>query len=415
MQNIKKFLRKLLHFTDVAIVNFHFNQRERTFHLFVKPWKNGCCCPDCGQRGKIVRTLKNRQWIDVPVGRWKVILNYAPREIKCRTHGRSQEVIPWAAPNARVTHRFEYLMLRYASVMTQKQAAELLRVPASTFSDILHRTIKQLRKGRKIRGLKRIGIDETSYRKGHKYITVVYDLDRSCVVWIGKGKGRATIDRFFEDALSQYQRDQIKIATCDMSEAYLGAIKHHCKNAELVLDRFHVMKALNDQVDKVRKEEWRKLTDKDERRALKGMRWLLYKHSSNRSKKDTRTLNELRRANRRIHRAWILKDEFNQLWEYKSRTWAKKFLKKWCTTTMKSQLEPMKKFVGTVRRHEKEILNFVGTGVTNAIGEGINRVIQMLKNQASGFRDVNNFMDMIYLRVGDLDLPAQIPPRFRTA
>jgi len=320
MQNLKKFIKKLLHFVDLTIGNFHFDHRSRSFHLFVKPWKNGCRCPHCGQRGKIVRTMKNRQWIDVPVARWKVVLNYAPREIKCRTHGRVQEVIPWAAPNARVTHRFEYLMLRYASVMTQKQAAELLRVPASTFSEILHRTIKQLRKGHKIRGIKRIGIDETSYQKGHKYITVVYDLDRSCVVWIGEGKGRATIDKFFEEALSKYQRDQIRIATCDMSEAYLGAIKHHCKNAELVLDRFHVMKALNDQVDEVRKEEWRKLTDKNERRALKGLRWLLYKHSSNRSKKDTRTLNELQKANRRIHRAWILKDEFNQLWEYRHRS-----------------------------------------------------------------------------------------------
>jgi transposase len=306
------------------------------------------------------------------------------------------------------------LMLRYASVMTQKQAAELLRIPASTLAELLHRTIKNLRKGRKIRGLKRIGIDEISYRKGHKYITLVYDLDRSCVVWIGEGKGRATIDRFFEDNLSQYQRDKIKIATCDMSQAYLGAIKHHCKNAELVLDRFHVMKALNDHVDKVRKEEWRKLTDKDERKALKGMRWLLYKHPSNRSKKDTRTINELRRANRRIHRAWVLKDEFNQLWEYSSRTWAKKFLRKWCTTAMRSQLEPIKKFVATVRCHEKEMLNFVGTRVTNATGEGINRVIRMVKNQASGFRNVNNFMDMIYLTVGDVDLPAQIPQRFRT-
>jgi len=122
MQNLRKFIQKLLHFVDLTIGNFHFNHRDRTFHLFVKPRKNGCRCPHCGQRGKIVRTMKNRQWIDVPVARWKVVLNYAPREIKCRTHGRVQEEIPWAAPNARVTHRFEYLMLRYASVMTQKQA-----------------------------------------------------------------------------------------------------------------------------------------------------------------------------------------------------------------------------------------------------------------------------------------------------
>ena len=181
-----------------------------------------------------------------------------------------------------------------------------------------------------------------------------------------------------------------------MSEAYMGAIKHHCINAKLILDRFHIVKALNDKLDEVRKEEWRKMTDKDVRRSLKGLRWLLFKHPSSRSKRDTKTLNQLRTSNRRIHRAWVLKDEFNQFWEYGSRTWAKKFLRKWCTTAMRSQLGPLKQFVKTVRKNETEILNFIGIGITNATGEGLNRVIRMLKNQATGYKNIDSFMDMIF-------------------
>jgi transposase len=171
-------------------------------------------------------------------------------------------------------------MLVYCQLMTQKAAARLLRLPKSTLSDLLHRVIKRLRDGHRIRGLKTIGIDEISYCKGHKYATIVYDIDLSRVVWAGPGKGREAIDDFFNNNLSQYQKKQIKLATCDMSRAYIGAIEHHCPNATLVLDRFHIAKALNNAVDEVRKKQWR-LADPDERKALKGLRWLLFKHLSN--------------------------------------------------------------------------------------------------------------------------------------
>jgi transposase len=129
--------------------------------------------------------------------------------------------------------------------MTQKAAAQILGMPPSTLSDILHRVIGRVRKKHQIRDLKTIGIDEISYAKGHKYATLVYDLDRSCVVWVGRGKARQTIDRFFENSLSAYQKAKIKAACYDMSETLIGAIVQHCPNALLVLDRFHVVKALN--------------------------------------------------------------------------------------------------------------------------------------------------------------------------
>jgi transposase len=410
---VSKVIGKLLKFKELKVVDLAF-KKNNELHIAVKPFKNGCRCPHCGRRGKILRTRPQvRWWRDIPVGGWAVWLMYAPREIQCPTHGRIEESLPWADRYARVSYRNEYVMLRYCQMMTQKAAAELLRISASTLSDQLHRSVKRIRSGHRIRGLKTIGIDEISYCKGHKYATLVYDLDRCAVVWMGEGKGRETINKFFDTMLSDYQKQQITAGCCDMSEAYIGAITTHCPNATLVLDRFHLVKALNGAVDEVRKEQWREANVAD-RKALKGLRWLLYRHSSTRSAQDTRTLKALDKANRRIYRAWRLKDEFERFWNYNARWAAERFLKGWMTAALRSRLEPMKKFVYTLRNHYVGVVAFIDTGLTNATAEGLNRIVKIVKNRASGFRNLDAFSDMIYLTVGDVDIPTHIPSKFRT-
>lgn len=408
-------IRKLLRLKGLKVTFIWFKSRAKELHLSVKPHKNGCRCPKCGRRGKIKRILPEaRKWRDVRVCGWTVFFLYRPKEIICPTHGRIQEETPWADRLARVTYRNEYLVLIYSQLMTQKAAAELLAVPSSTFSDILHRTITRIRDGHRIRGLKSIGIDEVSYSKGHKYVTVVYDLERARVLWVGKGKGRKTIDRFFKEELSQYQKKKIEWGCCDMSETYMGAIRDHCPNAQLVLDRFHIVKALNEAVDEVRKEQWRKAT-KDERAALKGLRWLLFKHPSKRSEEDKATLKQIKKSNHRIYRASVLNEEFNLFWNFEDKEKAEEFLKRWGTSALKSRLEPIRKFVGTLRKHKENIITFIESRLTNAVAEGLNRVIGLVRNRASGFRSVQAFTDLIYLVLGDVDIPAQIPARFRTA
>jgi len=413
--SILKFIQKLLKIKGYRVSGFTFHNWYKELWLEVKPYKNGARCPQCNQRGKIIRTLDNpRIWQDIPVCGKMVLLVYTPREIKCRKHGRVQENIPWAAPHARVTYRFEYALLIYCSIMTQKAAAQLLKISTSTLSDILHRTITRVRTGHRVRGLTHIGIDEISYSKGRKYATIVYDLKRSCVLWVGMGKGRKTIDRFFTEELSRYQRKQVTAACCDMGRAYIGAIEYWCPNATLVLDRFHIVKALNAAVDEVRKEQWRK-TNKDGRITIKGLRWLLYQHPSRRNGEGVKRLKSLyMNGNRRIYRAWVLGDEFEQFWDFKNQKAAGDFLDNWCQTAMRSRLEPIKEFVKTVRKHKHRLLPFVDNRLTNAIAEGLNRIIKIVKNRASGYRTLDAFSDMIHLTVGDMDIPGQIPARFRT-
>lgn len=408
-----KLLSKLLRLNGMKITWFEFKDRGKELHIGVKPYKNGCLCQQCERRGEIVRHLEKRSWSDVTVLGLKVILWYVPKEIKCPTHGRAQEEIPWAAPLSRITYRLEFLICGLSQIMTQKAAASILKMPTSTLSDLLHRVITRVRTGHKIRGLITVGVDEISYCTGRKFATIVYDLDRSVVLWVGKGKGRETIDLFFNSHLSEFQRGQIKWASCDMSRAYTEAIKFHCPNATLVIDRFHIVKALNEAVDEVRKEEWRDLTV-DGRKAIKGLRWLLGMSAKNRTKGHTRFLNGLRNSNRRIHRAWILKDEFNRFWDFKYPGSADNFLKHWITTALKSRIPSIKKFVGTLREHYDNIVTFIDRPLTNAVGEGINRVLKIVKNRASGFRNLESFSDLIFLTIGDLDILAQIPAGLRS-
>ncbi|MEA3409997.1 MAG: ISL3 family transposase, partial [Pseudomonadota bacterium] len=334
-------------------------------------------------------------------------------EIHCPTHGRVQETIPWAPARSRITYRQEWRICTLSQIMTQKAAAEILQMASSTLSDLLHRIITRVRHGHRIRGLTTVGVDEVSYCKGRKYATLVYDLDRSRVLWVGKGKGRETIDRFFNECLSTGQKARITWASCDMSRAYTEAIKHHCPNATLVIDRFHVVKALNEALDEVRKEQWRAL-DAEGRKAIKGLRWLLAMHSTNRTKGHTRFLNSLRNSNRRIHRAWVLKDEFEQFWNYTYRASAEKFLKRWMTAALRSRIPTLRKFVDTLKNHYDNIIAFIDRNLTNAVGEGLNRIVKIVKNRASGYRNLDSFADIIYLTVGDLDIPARIPSDLRT-
>ena len=413
MSNMK-LLVKILRLKELKINGYEFRRRDKELHLDVKPYKNGCRCPECQRRCRIVRhTTEPRCWVDITVLGMRVILYYAPKEIECPTHGQLQEEIPWAAAYARTTYRVEYRICALCQIMTQKAAAEILALATSTLSDALHRIITRVRARHRIRGLVTLGVDEISYCKGRKYATIVYDLDRSRVIWIGKGKGRETIDRFFQECLSGDQKKRIQWASCDMSRTYIQAIKDHCPNATLVIDRFHLVKALNEAVDEVRKEEWRKL-GVDERKAIKGLRWMLGMHARNRTKGDTRFLNALRNSNRRIHRAWVLKDEFDHFWSFSYPGAAKRFLKHWMTTALKSRIPSLRTFVGTLKNHFDNIITFIQRPLTNAVAEGINRIIKIVKNRASGYRNLESFADLIFLTVGDVDIPAQIPSGLRT-
>jgi len=407
-------LRQILRLEGMRVVGHQFREGIRELAVWVKPYKNGCRCPVCERRCRIVSHGRDeRKWIDIAHMGRSVELRYSPKEIECPTHGRAQEIIPWAAPHARMTFRAEWRLCRLSQEGTQKMASEVLRMPKSTISDNLHRVIQRVRAGHRIRGLVSMGVDELAYKKGQRYVTLVYDLDRAKVVWVGEGKGRETIDRFFTEVLTKEQRERIRWACSDMANSYTDAIKEHCPNATLVIDKFHLVKKLNEAVDEVRKEQWRELKGA-ERKAVKGLRWVLGKSSLTRTEEDNEALKAIARSNRRIYRAWELKDEFEHFWSYSYKGSAASFLKRWESRAMRSRLPSMKKFVNTLRRYKDNILTYMERSLTNAVAEGINRKVKLAKHRASGYHGVAAFADMIYLIIGDLDIPAHVPSNLRS-
>ena len=180
----------------------------------------------------------------------------------------------------------------------------------------------------------------------------------------------------------------------------------HLPKALLVLDRFHVIKALNGSVDEVRKEVWRAASGA-ERKGLKGLRFIILKNRKNRTRREHKVMARLARTQRQVARACELKDDLSHFWTYSTLSNAEKFLKAWKKRVKLSRIEPLKKFARTLEAHWGGVLAS-GTGVTNAVAEGLNRVIRMTKNRASGYRSTDNFANMIYLIAGDLDLPGQI-------
>ena len=183
-------------------------------------------------------------------------------------------------------------------------------------------------------------------------------MERSQVVWVGKGKGKETIDYFFRNNLSKGQRDRIGHACCDMSKAYISSIKENCPKAILVLDKFHIVQAINKAVDEVRKEVWR-VASQEDKKVFRGLRWLIAYSKASRDKVQTRKLNLLEKSNNKIFRAWLLKDTFEHFWEYIVPGHAENFLNTWITRTLKSRIQPMKDFALMLRRHKDNILSLL--------------------------------------------------------
>ena len=252
-------------------------------------------------------------------------------------------------------------------------------------------------------GIIAIGIDEISRRKGHKYVTMVYDLTRMRLIWSGEGRSKETLRKFFEE-WGEERTCAIQAFCLDMWKPYADVIDEQAPGAIKVFDKFHIVKHLLDAVDKVRKEEAARLKEIDPE-LLKKTRYIWLKNPWNLTEGQHVRLSDLVKLNLKINRAYILKENFRDLWGYTYPGNAEKFLDGWIWMATHSRLEPLRDFAWMLKRHKEGILNYFKSRISNGAVEGMNRKAKVVSQRAYGYRTFATFQLALYHVMGDLPMP----------
>jgi len=360
-------------------------------------------CSCCGGRSWIYDTLKERTWRHVPLWGIPVSIIYRPRRVDCPDCGVKVEDVPWGMGKGRLTKPFIILLATWARLLSIETVAGLFDVSWSTVGAAVQHAVEYGLINRDLSGLIYIGVDEVSRKKGHVYHTQVYDISKKRLLWSGEGRGKETLERFF-DEIGPEHTAAIKGICCDMWAPYRDVIKERAQHATLVFDKFHLVRHLLNAVDKVRKEEARNLK-KENPELLKGTRYIWLKNPWNLTPRQKQRLGHLEKMNLKINRAYLLKESFQEVWSYRSRGWAKLYLTKWFWWATHSRLEPMRDFAWLLRRHEEDILNWFNVPIDNGSVEAMNNNAKVISHRARGYRSEKWFTLIQLHCLGQLPMP----------
>lgn len=365
--------------------------------LDVKPTWRRPRCSGCERRcsGYDVQTT-GRRWRHLDLGGMMLHLRCDVRRVRCRRCGVRVEAMPWAAPGSWFTRAFEDQVGYLAQRTDQTTVCELMRTAWSTVGDIVRRVVDRHGPDDRLDGLVNIGVDELSVRRHHKYITVVVDHDRSRIVWASEGKTADVLASFF-DTLGPERRAQIRAVTLDMSKAYAKAVREACPHSTMALDRFHVQRLVHNALDEVRRAEVREVETPEDKRALKKTRWALHKNPWNLRDVEAQKLSVLQQANKRLYRAYLLKEALLAVLDRKQVNVARQKLDEWRAWAARSRLAPFVKLARTIGNHVDGILAYVRTGLSNGRTEALNGKIRTLTRRAYGFHSAAALIALIHL------------------
>ena len=380
--------------------------------LLVSPAWRYPRCSRCGLTCPGYDTLSPRDWRHLDFGGVRVLLRYAPRRVSCPRCGVVVERVPWNMnPRSRFTTRFEEAIAYMAQRCDKTSVTEIFGIAWTTVGSIIKRVVERFRPEDPLAGLTRIGVDEISYRKGHRYLTLVLNHDTGRIVWAKKGKDSDTLTAFFAE-LGEERCRAIEFVTIDMSKAYIKAVRDNLPNAQIVFDRFHVQKLAGDAMDKTRTQEWQRLRRKDPEATekIKGLMWSMRKLPWNRSSTDFERMSTLQQENRRLYRAYLLKDQLGDILDRKQPNVVEKMLTKWISWATHSRLPEFVRVGKTIREHFEGILAYVKHRLTNGVTEGMNTKVRMINRRAYGFHSASAAIGMIMLCCTGIVIA---PPRFR--
>lgn len=359
-------------------------------------------CPACNKPGCSAYDTKERVWRHLNFFQYKAYLHCKVPRIECTECGIHRIEIPWARKLSGFTLLMDALIVTMSQCMTISEVAEQICEHDTRVWRVVDYYVKEARSREDFSDVTVIGIDETSCAKGHKYVTLEVDFDTSKVIHVCEGKDSNTVSIFKKDYKTHSGNpENINSVCCDMSPAFISGIHAEFPDAAITFDKFHVMKMVNEGIDKVRREEV------VVNQSLKKTRYIWLKNPDNLTEMQKDTLGSLKDMNLKTVRAYNLKLSLQEFWSINERLLAEDYLKKWYFWATHSRLKPMIEVAKTIKAHWNGILNYFDSRINNGILEGTNSVIQLLKRSARGYRNVQNFITMIYLRLGQLNF--QLP------
>jgi transposase len=360
-------------------------------------------CPRCGKQCPGY-DKRQRRWRHLDTCQLKTLLVADVPRVKCEEHGVVTVSVPWAESGSGFTTLFEALVIGWLKASSISAVSARLRLSWNAVDGIMGRAVKRGLSRRGELSPKRLSVDETAYRKGHDYITVVTDQEQGAVLHVSDDRDSDSLGVFFA-ALTEVQRRQIESVCMDMWPAYIKATRDALVDAEhkIAFDRFHVAQYLGKAVDKIRRQEHRQLLSRGDER-MKGTKYDWLRNPSNMSWHQRRSFSVLRDSSLKTARAWAMKDFATRLWGYRNRTWAHKGWKRLINWMARSRLAPMRDTAKTLRTHLWGILNAVMLSVDNSHAESMNSRIKTIKTRARGFRNKQRFRNAIYFHLGGLQL-----------
>jgi len=364
----------------------------------------GWPCPECGAKGSLYDHAPERTWRHLDSCQFKTFLHARPPRINCREHGVRQARLSWAEESSRFTLLFERLAIDVLRECDILGATRILRISWDEAWHLMERAVKRglLAKGQ--RECPRIGVDEKSVGKGHKYLTLVCDLDTGTVEYLADDRQQGSLDGYYQ-GLSEEQRQGIEAVAMDIWDPYMASTKSYVPEAEdkMVFDRYHLMTHMGKAVDTVRKREHRALQQIGDETLSKSKYLWLYSEE-NLPEKHWERFEELKASHLKTARAWAMKESLRDLWNYTRKGWALAHFKRWYFWATHSRLEPVIKAARTFHRHLQNVLTYFTHRVTNAVCEGVNSKIQTIIKMAYGFRNRDHLKTAIYFHCGGLDL-----------
>lgn len=366
-------------------------------------------CGECGRRGPTYDTAREpRQFEFVPLWGYAVFLVYAMRRIDCPACGIKTERVPWAEGKNRTCNVYRLFLARWARRLPWSEVAAIFGTTWNVVCRSIRWVVDYGLAERSLDNIRSIGVDEVSIWKGHKYLTVVYQIDAGLrrLLWVGRERTEETLHGFFQ-MLGAERSGLIEYVASDMWKPYLDVIKERIGHALHVLDRFHIVAKLSKAIDEIRAKETRELKTRGFEPILKRTRWCFLKRSENLTEGQAQKLSDVLEYDLRTVRAYLLKESFDGFWSYSSPYWAGWYLDKWCARAMRSRLEPIKKFVGTLRNHRELLLNWFRAKkeISSGVVEGLNTNVKLALRKARGFKSYKVAETALYHELGRLPEP----------